>query len=253
VTDLENPQERLRLDQALVERGLVSTRSRARDFIKRSLVLVNGAVVTRPGQNVLASAEVRLSEAAVDYVSRGGEKLNAGLDYFQFSAKGVTALDIGASTGGFSEVLLNRGAAKVYAVDVGFDQLHRKLEDDPRVVSYEETDARHLDETLIAERVDAIVIDVSFISLIKALDTPFKFLKPGGWLIALVKPQFEVGKKALGKGGIVRNEDTQMDAVTNVSDWISSLDGWEVIDVIPSPILGKTGNKEFLLGARYGG
>ena len=250
----QEPDARMRLDLALVERKLVATRSRARDFIKRSLVMVDGVVVKRPGQNVGADAVLTLGEDARDYVSRGGEKLKAGLDHFSFNVKDVTALDIGASTGGFTEFLLERGAAKVFAVDVGVDQLHERLLDDARVVSLEEVDARDLDDTVVPEMVDAIVIDVSFISLIKALEHPFTFLKPGGWLIALVKPQFEVGRKdMLGKGGIVRDESAQLDAVANVRNWIEGLEGWQVIDVIPSPILGKTGNREFLLGARYGG
>ena len=250
----EPANERIRLDLALVERELVETRSRARDFIKRSLVMVDGVVVTRPGQNVSSGAVLTLAEEAHHYVSRGGEKLKAALDHFSFEVDKIVALDIGASTGGFTEVLLERGAARVFAIDVGFDQLHERLQSDDRVVSYEEVDARQLDEALISEPVDAIVIDVSFISLIKALENPFRFLKPGGWLIALVKPQFEVGRKEmLGKGGIVRNDAIQDEAVTNVRDWIAGLDGWQVDDVIPSPLLGKAGNREFLLGARYGG
>ena len=250
----EPPHDRLRLDLALVERGLVATRSRARDFIKRSLVLVDGSVVSRPGVVVAGHAKISLVENIRQYVSRGGEKLSAALTHFSFTARDLVALDIGASTGGFSEVLLESGAKRVYAVDVGYDQLHDRLRRDARIVSLEECDARELTAGDIPEPIGAIVADVSFISLKQVLVRPLEFVVPGGWMVALVKPQFEVGRKGmLGKGGIVRDENVQEEAVAGVRDWVSQLDGWDVIDVIDSPILGKTGNHEFLLGARYGG
>ena len=244
--------DRLRLDLALVECGLVQTRSRARDFIKRSLVLVDGVIVTRPGFAVAQDADLILAENVVQYVSRGAEKLSAALDHFSFPIKDIVALDVGASTGGFTELLLERGARKVYAVDVGRDQLHPQLLGDPRVISLEECDARALSAAHISEPVDAVVIDVSFISLKAVLERPLQFLAPGGWLVALVKPQFEVGRGALGKGGIVRDAGAQSDAVAAVRNCISARHGWKVMDVIPSPIPGKSGNKEFLMGARYG-
>ncbi len=160
------------------------------------------------------------------------------------------ALDIGASTGGFTDLLLTRGAAKVYAVDVGRDQLHAKLRADPRVVALEATDSRSLDRALVQEPVGAIVADVSFISLTLALPAPLSLAAPGAWLVALVKPQFEAGRKAVGKGGIVRSEAEREKAVTRVWEFLESR-GWRVLGVIPSPILGRGGNAEFLIGARH--
>ena len=196
-------------------------------------------------------AELRLSPEACLYVSRGGEKLEAALDEFGFDPKGRVALDIGASTGGFSDVLVARGAAKIYAVDVGRGQLHAKLRVNPKVISLEGTDARTLDRSVIREEVTAIVADVSFISLTLALPAALRLAAPGAWLVALVKPQFEAGRPAVGKGGIVRKPAERKKAVEKIRDFIEEA-GWTVIGEIASPILGGSGNVEFLIGARHG-
>ena len=196
-------------------------------------------------------AELALSPEACLYVSRGGEKLEAALDEFGFDPRGRVVLDIGASTGGFSDVLIARGAAKVYAVDVGSGQLHAKLRVNPKVISLEGTDARTIDRSLIREEVTAIVADVSFISLTLALPAALRLAAPGAWLVALVKPQFEAGRPAVGKGGIVRKPAERKKAVEKIRGFIEEA-GWTVIGEIASPILGGSGNEEFLIGARHG-
>ena len=240
-----------RLDQLLVDSGLAPTRSRAADLVRSGCVSVGGVQTVKPGALVRTDASVALSPDASCYVSRGALKLEAALDSFGFEAEGRVALDIGASTGGFTELLLARGAAKVYAVDVGHDQLHAKLRADPRVLVLEGTDSRSLDAAIVKEPVGAIVADVSFISLTQALPAALSLAAAGAWLIALVKPQFEAGRKAVGKGGIVRSEAEREKAVTRVWEFLESA-GWRVLGVIPSPILGRGGNQEFLLGARHG-
>jgi len=203
----------------------------------------------KPGALVAPDAELAVSPEACLYVSRGGEKLEAALDAFGFDPKGRVALDIGASTGGFSDVLIARGAAKVYAVDVGSGQLHAKLRVNPRVISLEGTDARTLDRSVIREEVTAIVADVSFISLTLALPAALRLAAPRAWLVALVKPQFEAGRAAVGKGGIVRDEGERKKAVEKIRKFIEEA-GWTVIGEAASPILGGSGNEEFLIGAR---
>jgi 23S rRNA (cytidine1920-2'-O)/16S rRNA (cytidine1409-2'-O)-methyltransferase len=237
-----------RLDLELVERGLLATRARARDAILRGRVMVDGRVAVKPGDEIARSACIAVDPAAARYVSRGAEKLAAGLDAFGFAPKGRIVLDLGASTGGFTEVLLERGAAKVFAVDVGRDQLHERMRRDPRVVSLEETDARRLDGRIVPEPVGAIVADVSFISLTKALTAALDLAGAGAWLVALVKPQFEVGRDFVGKGGIVRDEAARTGAVSSVQDFLADA-GWQIAGMIDSPITGGDGNREFLLGA----
>lgn len=242
---------RRRLDQALVERGHVRSRSRAQDLILRGCVTVDGRVADKAGFAVHQDALIAIADDAhTDMVSRGGLKLRAALDAFAFDPHGRVALDVGASTGGFTEVLLARGAAKVYAVDVGRGQLDPSLAADPRVVSLEQTDARALGSTLVPEPVGAIVADVSFISLAKALPAAIELAVRGAWLVALVKPQFEVGPDGVGKGGIVRDEKLRADALAGVSAWIAQQPGWCVTDTILSPITGQSGNVEWLLGAQ---
>jgi 23S rRNA (cytidine1920-2'-O)/16S rRNA (cytidine1409-2'-O)-methyltransferase len=243
--------KKTRLDRLLVESGLAPTRSQAADLIKRGQVRVGGSPALKPGALVMPDAELSISPEAFPYVSRGGLKLEAALDAFGFEPKGRVALDIGASTGGFSDVLISRGAAKVYAVDVGRGQLHAKLRADPNVVALESTDARALDRSVISEEVTAIVADVSFISLTLALPAALRLAAPGAWLVALIKPQFEAGREAVGKGGIVRKAADREKAVTRVWKFIEG-EGWRVLGVVPSPVLGGSGNEEFLLGARYG-
>ena len=212
-----NSKRLMRLDIRMVERGLVTSRARAQDLIRRGLVEVAGVVERRPGARVAADAEVVLSGGAEAHVSRAALKLIAALDHFGFSADGVVALDIGASTGGFTQVLLARGAARVYAVDVGHGQLHARLAADPRVLWLEDCDARRLDRTLVPEPVGALVADVSFISLTKALPMPLTLARPGAWLVALIKPQFEAGRAAVGRGGIVRDPADRARAVATLA------------------------------------
>lgn len=238
----------MRLDQAMVERKLVPSRARARDLILRGLVTIDGRAAAKVGVEVGEAVEISVAGAAAAHVSRGAEKLLAGLAHFRFPVTGRICLDIGSSTGGFTQVLLQHGAARVFAVDVGREQLHASLRADPRVVSLEATDARVLDTTLVPDTVDAVVTDVSFISLAKALGPALDLAARGAWLIALVKPQFEVGRDHVGKGGIVRDETRRRSAVADVAAWLTRL-GWTVRGHIVSPIKGGDGNEEFLIGA----
>lgn len=241
---------RERLDVALVTRGLAPSRSRARDLIERGLVLIDGRVAEKAGDLVAAQAVLTIRPGSgVDLVSRGALKLQAALGHYKFDAAGRVAIDVGASTGGFTQVLLEAGAARVYAVDVGHGQLSPRLRADPRVVCLEGTDARRLDRTLVPQAAGAIVADVSFISLTKALGPALALAGDGAWLIALVKPQFEAGREAIGKGGIVREEAARMSALDTVRRWLANQPRWTVLDAIPSPIAGGDGNQEFLIGA----
>ncbi|MGH6824269.1 TlyA family RNA methyltransferase [Methyloceanibacter sp.] len=244
--------KKMRLDRILVDRGLAVTRSRAADLIRLGAVSVDGQPALKPGALIEPGARLIVDGQASPFVSRGGLKLAAALDAFGLNPKGLVALDIGASTGGFTEVLLQRGATCVYAVDVGRDQLHAKLRDDPRVVALEATDARALGTEVIEGPVGAIVADVSFISLTKALPAALNLAAPGAWLVALVKPQFEVGRKAVGKGGIVRDAQARARAVAEVRAFIDSAPGWKVFAEMPSPIPGGSGNEEVLIGASHG-
>jgi len=242
---------RKRLDQVLTERGLVPSRSRARDAIARGLVSVGAAVAHKPGLLIDEDADLSVAaEAGTGFVSRAALKLASALDRFGFEPAGRVALDVGASAGGFTEVLLARGAAKVYAVDVGRDQLHGRLKGDPRVVSLEGLDARSLARELVLDSIRAVVADVSFISLTKALPAALALAAPGAWLVALVKPQFEAGPEAVGKGGIVREAAAREAVVAKVAAWIAAEPHWRVVGAVPSPIKGGSGNVEFLLGAR---
>jgi len=241
-----------RLDKLLVMQGLVPTRSRARDLILRGLVSVDGTAVVKPGAVVGLGASIAVSGPA-DYVSRGALKLEAALDAFGFDPSGCVCLDVGASTGGFTEVLLARGATKVYAIDVGHGQLHESLRDDARVINLEGLDARLLGLEHVTAPVQAVVADVSFISLEKVLPAAMAIAAPGAWLAALVKPQFEAGREAIGKGGIVRDDVVREAQAAKIAGWIGGRAGWTVAGVIPSPIEGGSGNQEFLVGARFNG
>ena len=238
-----------RLDKALVERRLVTSRARAQDLIRRGLVRVAGTVATKAGTEVSPDTAILVADGAAQLVSRGAIKLAAALEHFAFPVDGVVALDVGASTGGFTQTLLARGATRVYAVDVGHGQLHTSIAGDARVVSLEGCDARRLDRGAVPEPVGALVADVSFISLTKALPAALALAVPGAWLVALVKPQFEAGRAAVGKGGIVRDPAARERAVAEVKQWLAAQPGWRIIGVIPSPIAGGSGNIEFLLGA----
>ena len=239
---------RQRADLLLVERGFFDSRSRAQAAIAAGRVRADGETVRKASQSVPVAAVIE-AEAAHPYVSRGGVKLRAALDNFGISPAGVIAADIGSSTGGFSEVLLQAGAAKVYAVDSGRDQLHQSLRAHPRLVAMEATDARILKRDHISEPLDMIVSDVSFISLKLALPAALALARQGAWLIALIKPQFEVGRKQIGKGGIVKDEAARTAVCDDIAAWLTGV-GWPVVGIAPSPLLGGDGNREFLLAAR---
>ena len=242
---------RKRLDETMVERGLAATRSRARDVIQRGLVTVAGRLVAKAGHLVDATAEIAVSDGSgLDYASRGALKLEAGLEAFGFDAASRIALDVGTSTGGFTDVLLRRKANKVYCVDVGHGQLQDRLASDPRVILFENTDARNLTREMILEPLEVVVADVSFISLKKVLPAALDLTASRAWLIALIKPQFEVGPKGVGKSGLVSDAALQSKAVEDICDWINGRPGWTVAGVIPSPIQGGSGNQEFLVGAQ---
>jgi 23S rRNA (cytidine1920-2'-O)/16S rRNA (cytidine1409-2'-O)-methyltransferase len=230
----------------------VPTRARARDAILRGHVAVNGERVTKVASSVPAGAAITLDDPAAGYVSRSAVKLISGLDRFGYAVNGVTALDIGASTGGFTQVLLGRGAVKVFAVDVGHGQLDPGLAADPRVVNREGVNARYLSKDDIGEPVDAIVADVSFISLKLVLPPALQLAAPQAWGIFLVKPQFELGREALSKGGIVRDPRMAERAAADIATWLESEMGWRVSGVILSPIAGGDGNREMLVGAQRG-
>ena len=237
-----------RADIFLVEHGYFESRSRAASAIKAGNVTVNGRVLSKVSAKIAPDAQVN-AEAEHPWVSRGGMKLVHALDVFKVDPGGRTCLDVGSSTGGFTDVLLSRGALKVYAVDVGRDQLHPKLRADNRVVSMESTDARHLTEDQFDPLPDLIVCDASFIALSKVLQVPLSLAETGCELVTLVKPQFEVGRAGIGKGGLVKSPELADAALIKVSEWISS-QGWTVIATTTSPIKGGDGNTEFLLHAK---
>jgi 23S rRNA (cytidine1920-2'-O)/16S rRNA (cytidine1409-2'-O)-methyltransferase len=246
-----------RLDIALVERGLAPTRARARDAILRGHVTVNGTLAAKPAMTVDAEAAIAVDDPAAGYVSRGALKLIAALDRFGYSPAGRSALDLGASTGGFTQVLLERGARKVFAVDVGHDQLDPKLKADARVISREGLNARDLtagdlDTSGADGPPQAIVADVSFISLKLVLPPALRLAADDAWGIFLVKPQFEVGRAALGKGGIVRDPQAGERAAADIAHFLERDMGWRIGGVILSPIEGGDGNREFLIGADRG-
>jgi 23S rRNA (cytidine1920-2'-O)/16S rRNA (cytidine1409-2'-O)-methyltransferase len=239
---------KMRLDKILVERGLVPSRERGQALILAGQVLVNGQKQDKSGAPVPVDAEIRILGEALPYVSRGGLKLESALRKFMLSVEDTTALDIGASTGGFTDCLLQHGCKKVYAVDVGYGQMAWKIRQDPRVVTIERVNIRQIGPSLIPEPVDIVVIDVSFISLEKVIPSVLQFLKPEAELIALIKPQFEVGREQVGKGGIVRDEGARNAAVSRIKEFIGS-QGFEVKGVIVSPITGQDGNVELLIYA----
>lgn len=237
-----------RLDLLLVERGLVESRERGRALILAGQVLVQGQKQDKAGVLVPEDAELRILGDTLPFVGRGGLKLEKALTEFGVSVRDKTCLDVGASTGGFTDCLLQHGAVKVYAVDVGYGQMAWKIRQDPRVVVIERVNVRDIEPSLVPEPIDLVVIDVSFISLEKVIPAVLKFLKPQAELIALIKPQFEVGKGLVGKGGIVRDEAARDAVKERIAGFVGER-GFEVKGIVPSPITGQDGNVEFLIYA----
>lgn len=237
---------RIRLDLMLEQRGLMPSRARARDAILRGTVRVNGEPAKKPNQMVGPDDTLTLDDPAAGYVSRAALKLLAGLDAGAISPEGKTCLDVGSSTGGFTQVLLERGSAKVFAVDVGHEQLHQSLRDDARVVSLEGTNARELDRDIIPEPVDLLVCDISFVSVTKVLEAGLALCGPAADAVILYKPQFEVGRDFVGKGGIVTDDAASARAMAEVVAFIESA-GFALKTSVPSPIAGGDGNRETVL------
>ena len=229
-------------------RGLAESRTKAQALIMAGVVFSGEKKLAKPGDMLAEDAALEVRGKDHPWVSRGGIKLAHGLDHFGFDVTGAVALDIGSSTGGFTDVLLSRGAAKVYAVDVGTNQLAWKLRQDLRVIVHEQTNARHLDRSIVPEPVDIITCDASFISLSKVLESPLKLARSGAKLVVLVKPQFEAGREEVGKGGVVRDPEVHSRVCAAAAEWVGS-QGWTVVGVTESPITGPEGNVEFLLGA----
>jgi 23S rRNA (cytidine1920-2'-O)/16S rRNA (cytidine1409-2'-O)-methyltransferase len=239
---------KVRIDQLLVERGLAESRTRAQALVMAGLVFAGERKVAKPGEQIAADAAVEVRGRDHPWVSRGGIKLAHGLDHFGWDVTGAVAIDVGSSTGGFTDVLLTRGAARVYAVDSGTNQLAWKLRQDPRVIVHEQTSARVLTGAHVPEPIDLVVCDASFIALAKVLEVPLGFAREGARLMALVKPQFEAGREEVGKGGVVRDPAVHARVCQKVTDWVEGR-GWRVAGVETSPITGPEGNVEFLLAA----
>jgi 23S rRNA (cytidine1920-2'-O)/16S rRNA (cytidine1409-2'-O)-methyltransferase len=239
----------VRADQLLVSRGLAESRTRAQALIMAGAVFSGEKKLSKAGETLAEDAPIEVRGKDHPWVSRGGIKLDHGLTHFAFDVAGAVALDVGSSTGGFTDVLLSRGAAKVYAVDVGTNQLAWKLRQDPRVAVHEQTNARNLDANIVPEPVDIVVCDASFIGLAKVLEAPLKLAKRGAKLVALIKPQFEAGREEVGKGGVIRDPAVHERVCADAAEWVTS-QGWTVLCITPSPITGPEGNIEFLLGAQ---
>lgn len=243
---------RQRVDKLLVDRGLVETRARAQALIMAGKVYSGDRRIAKAGDTLPEDAPLELKGQDHPWASRGGLKLAHALAEFALDPRGAVAIDVGASTGGFTDVLLAHGAAKVYAIDVGHGQLAWKLRTDPRVVVLERTNARHLTAQQIPEPVDWIVCDASFIGLEIVLPAALALAKPQAIAVALIKPQFEVGPDRVGKGGVVRDPALHQEVCERIRNWLADQPGWSVIGLTESPILGPEGNKEFLVAARKG-
>ncbi|WP_027135942.1 TlyA family RNA methyltransferase [Geminicoccus roseus] len=241
-----------RLDQLLVDRGLVETKSRAQALVMAGLVFSGERKLDKPGESLRPDLPLEVRQSGPGWVSRGAFKLIQGLDEFAIDPAGLVCLDVGASTGGFTEVLLARRARRVYAVDVGYGQLAQKLRTDERVVNLERTNARHLTPEQVPEPVDLLVCDASFIGLATVLPTPMAFCAPDARAVVLIKPQFEVGPERVGKGGVVRDPALHEEVCQRMRDWFQAA-GWAVLGIATSPITGPAGNVEFLLAARRSG
>lgn len=235
-----------RLDKLLVDRGLVKSRERAAALIMEGRVLVAGARVTKAGAMVYAEAGIEVQGEDIPFVGRGGLKLDAALEHFGIDPAGMVVMDVGCSTGGFTDCVLKKNARKVYAIDVGYGQFDWSLRGDPRVVLMEKTNIRYLERSALSEEVDLAVIDVSFISVLKVLPRVMEFLRKAGEVLVLVKPQFEVGRGLVGKGGIVREPSLRMEAVDRVMESAQQL-GFSVKGVFESPVRGQKGNIEYFM------
>jgi len=242
---------KVRADQMLVERGLVESRTRAQALIMAGAVYNGDRQVSKAGDLLPEDAALILKGQDHPWVSRGGLKLSHGLEFFGFDPTGRIGIDVGASTGGFTDVLLTRGATKVYAVDVGHGQLAWKLRSDERVVVMEKCNARNLTAEQIPEPAECVVCDASFIGLRTVLPAALALCAPGAWAIALIKPQFEAGRAHVGAKGVVRDPAVHDDVCRTIESWWSELPGWRVMGIDPSPILGPEGNREFLIGAVF--
>lgn len=240
---------KIRLDQLILKKGITETREKARALIIEGKVLVNGNKVEKPGSMVDENSEVTLCGETLPYVSRGGLKLEHAIKHFSIDINDKVAIDVGASTGGFTDCLIQHGAKRVYAVDVGYGQLAWKLRTDKRVVAIERTNIRYMERERIPEPVDIATVDVSFISLKLVIPKVLEFLKPSGEIVALIKPQFEVGKGEIEKGGIVKSEEKRAKAVEDIKNFFESL-SLKVIGVVESPIKGQKGNIEYLIYAK---
>lgn len=238
-----------RLDMLLLERGLVVSRERAMALIMEGKVLVDGRAVSKPGTMIKESATVTLKEAGIPYVSRGGLKLSAVIEHFGIDLKDRTAMDVGASTGGFTDCMLKMGAKKVYAIDVGYGQFDWRLRQESRVVLLEKTNIRYLDNDRIPDEIDIATIDVSFISLTKVVPKVMEFLKQKGEIVALIKPQFELERADVGKGGIVKEEEKRQKAVETIKTFSENL-GLTVLGIMQSPVRGQKGNIEYFIYIR---
>ena len=239
---------KMRADQLLVERGLAESRARAQALILAGLAYVGDRKIAKAGDQLPADAAITLKGRDHPWVSRGGIKLAHALDQWGWDVADAVAIDVGASTGGFTDVLLSKGAARIYAVDSGTNQLAWKLRQDPRVIVLEQTNARYLTREQVSEPVDLVVCDASFIGLSKVLAAPLALAKDDARLVALIKPQFEAGPQEVGKGGVVRDPSVHQRVCQEVRDWLESI-GWNVLGLIESPITGPEGNIEFLIGA----
>jgi 23S rRNA (cytidine1920-2'-O)/16S rRNA (cytidine1409-2'-O)-methyltransferase len=244
--------DKRRLDQLVVEQGLAETRTKAQALILAGAVWSGDKRLDKPGASLAADTSLSLKGKGHPFVSRGGVKLAHALDHFKIDPMNLIALDIGASTGGFTDALLQRDAKRVYAVDVGHGQLDWKLRNDPRVKVLERVNARHLSVKEVPEQVDLVTCDASFIGLETVLSAPLALAKPKANLVALIKPQFEVGPKLVGKGGVVRDPALHRQVCERISAWVAS-QGWRVLGVVESPLKGPEGNSEFLLAAERGG
>ena len=240
---------RTRADQLLVDRGLAESRNRAQALIMAGKVFTGERRVTKPGDSLPSNSQIEVRGQDHPWVSRGGLKLEHALAHFALAPAGRVCLDVGASTGGFTDVLLAHGAAKVHAVDVGHGQLAWKLRSDPRVVVHEKTNARYLTREAIPDPIEALVCDASFIGLATLLPAPLALCVSGAWLVALIKPQFEAGPQAVGSKGVVRDPAIHQEVCDRIEAWWSALPGWRVLGITESPIRGPEGNREFLIAA----